>query len=73
MQCLYTVMIVTLIDSVSGVGGNGFSADEVAQWTDAEKTEHSNNAKLVQVAEQATLTTVYSVKACMLLIYSRLT
>lgn len=70
---LYTALIVTLIGSVSGVGGNGFTADVVATWTDEEKKEHINNAILVQVAEQFMLSTVYSVKVCMLLIYSRLT
>lgn len=66
-------MIVTLIGSVSGVGGNGFTADVVATWTDAEKKEHIKNAILVQVCEQFMLATVYSVKICMLLIYGRLT
>ena len=55
------------------MGGNGLTLDEVAQLTDAEKQEHSNNAKLVQAAEQALIFTVYSIKACMLLIYTRLT
>ncbi|KAL5322936.1 hypothetical protein ACEPPN_010916 [Leptodophora sp. 'Broadleaf-Isolate-01'] len=71
--CLYTALIVTLIGSVSGVGGNGFTADVVATWTDTEKKEHIKNAILVQVAEQFMLATLYSVKVCMLLIYSRLT
>lgn len=66
-------MIITLIDSVSGVGGNGFTADIVATWTDAERKEHIRNAILVQVSEQFMLSTIYSVKVCMLLIYSRLT
>ncbi|KFZ16484.1 hypothetical protein V501_02224 [Pseudogymnoascus sp. VKM F-4519 (FW-2642)] len=77
LMCLtagfYTALIVTLIGSVSGVGGNGFTADVVATWTDAEKKEHIKNAILVQVCEQFMLATVYSVKVCMLLIYGRLT
>lgn len=66
-------MIITLIESVSGVGGNGFAADVVATWTDEERKEHVKNAILVQVCEQFMLSTIYSVKICMLLIYSRLT
>lgn len=73
LQCLYTALIITLVRSTTGIGGNGKTEAEIALMTQDEINQHIENAKFVNVAEQAMLCTIYSLKVCMLIIYSRLT
>lgn len=73
VQLLYTALVITILRSVQGNGANGFTEAEVASMTPSEIAAHSENAKFVNISEQIMLCTIYSLKACMLMIYSRLT
>ncbi|RDW77969.1 hypothetical protein BP5796_05821 [Coleophoma crateriformis] len=73
MMLLYTALVITIIRSVQGLGGNGFTEAEIASMSPSDIAQHIENAKFVNISEQTMLCTIYSLKACMLMIYSRLT
>jgi hypothetical protein len=62
-----------MVASVSHGDSNGVTVAEAALMTEADILQGIANAKLVLIAEQAMILTVYAIKVCMLIVYSRLT
>lgn len=56
-----------------GGGSNLFEPDEFATFTQEDIDERIKGSKIVVVSEQAMLNVIYTLKACMLFMYSRLT
>ncbi|KAA8893055.1 hypothetical protein FN846DRAFT_577565 [Sphaerosporella brunnea] len=69
----YTTLIVSLNMIVVGGGSNLFRPEEFATFTPLNIKERIKGSKLVIVSEQAMLITIWAVKTCMLIFYSRLT
>jgi len=69
----YTIMTMSLNIIAAGGGSNLMSDDEIAALTPADAKERTKGSKWVLVSEQALLVAVWSMKCCMLMIYSRLT
>ncbi|GAB7349123.1 hypothetical protein MBLNU459_g8069t1 [Dothideomycetes sp. NU459] len=69
----YTMLVVCLNVIAGGGGSNLFEPDQLATFTPEDIRERINGSKIVIVSEQAMLNVIYTLKVCMLFIYSRLT
>lgn len=69
----YTTLVVCLNVVATGGGSNLFPLEQFSTFTPADIEERIKGSKIVVVSEQAMLNTIYSIKACMLIMYMRLT
>ncbi len=69
----FTTLVVCLNVVVTGGGSNLFLPEEFATFTPEDIKERINGSKVVVISEQAMLNTIYFTKACMLIMYRRLT
>lgn len=69
----YTVLVVAVNKTISGGGSNFMTAAQKAALTPEITRERIKGSKWVVVSEQAMILTIWSLKLCMLFIYSRLT
>ena len=69
----YTILVVSINKTISGGGSNYMTAEEEAALTAESIRERVKGSKWVVVSEQAMVLTIWSLKLCMLFIYSRLT
>ncbi|KAF8863871.1 hypothetical protein BDZ45DRAFT_737709 [Acephala macrosclerotiorum] len=70
---LYTALVVCLNVISSGGGSNLYLPEEFVTFTPLDVQERIKGSKIVIVSEQAMLNVIYVIKACMLIMYSRLT
>ncbi|EON64309.1 hypothetical protein W97_03540 [Coniosporium apollinis CBS 100218] len=71
-KVLYIILIVCL-NVVAGGGGSNLYTEEELPFTDEEVQERILGSKIVVVSEQAMLNTIYTLKACLLFMYQRIT
>ncbi|KKA30940.1 hypothetical protein TD95_004333 [Thielaviopsis punctulata] len=71
--CLYLILIVTLNVIAENGGSNLFPVEQLSTFTKADIRKRILNSKIVVVSEQAMLCTIYTLKACLLVMYMRLT
>jgi hypothetical protein len=69
----YTILCVALNEVASGGGSNLMTAADIAALTPAIHAERTRGSKWVFVSEHAFILTIWSFKACMLVIYARIT
>lgn len=69
----YTLLCVALNQVASGGGSNLMTAEDKANLTPAISAEREKGSKWVFVSEHAFVLAVWSMKACMLVIYARIT
>lgn len=69
----YTILSVALTSVATGGGSNLMTDDDIANLTPATHAERERGSKWVFVSEHAFILCVWSLKACMLVIYSRIT
>lgn len=69
----YTILCVALNEVASGGGSNLMTDYEKAHLTDKIIAERTRGSKWVFVSEHAFILCVWSLKACMLVIYARIT
>ncbi|KAF1814010.1 hypothetical protein P152DRAFT_394284, partial [Eremomyces bilateralis CBS 781.70] len=65
-------LVVTLNLIAAGGGSNLFPAEELPFFTESEIRDRIHSSKIVVLSEQAMLNLIYTLKACMLFMYSRL-
>ncbi|KAH0557136.1 hypothetical protein GP486_005076 [Trichoglossum hirsutum] len=71
--CFYTTLVSCLNAIAQGGGSNLFLPEEFATFTEDDIKERIKGSKVVIVSEQAMLNVIYTVKVCMLIMYTRLT
>ncbi|KAI9778506.1 MAG: hypothetical protein M1839_008036 [Geoglossum umbratile] len=71
--CFYTMLVSCLNVIAQGGGSNLFLPEEYATFTETDIQERIKGSKIVVVSEQAMLNVIYTVKVCMLIMYTRLT
>ncbi|KAI9769629.1 MAG: hypothetical protein M1840_003866 [Geoglossum simile] len=71
--CFYTTLVSCLNAIAQGGGSNLFLPEEFATFTEQDIKERIKGSKVVVVSEQAMLNVVYTIKVCMLIMYTRLT
>lgn len=69
----YTLLCVALNEVVAGGGSNLLKPEEIPALTPTTKGERRRGSKWVFLSEHAMLLTLWCLKACMLIIYARLT
>lgn len=69
----YTILVVSINKTIFGGGSNLMTTEEEAALTPETTRERIKGSKWVVVSEQAMVLTIWSLKLCMLFIYSRLT
>ncbi|KAJ5682865.1 hypothetical protein N7462_006030 [Penicillium macrosclerotiorum] len=69
----YTILCVALNQVATGGGSNLMSEEDIKNLTPTIHAERVRGSKWVFVSEHAFILTVWSLKACMLVIYSRIT
>jgi hypothetical protein len=69
----YTILVISINKTIFGGGSNLMTAEEEAALTPETTRERIKGSKWVVVSEQAMVLTIWSLKLCMLFIYSRLT
>ena len=69
----YTLLAVSINKMIAGGGSNYMTAEEEASLTPQTIKDRIEGSKWVFVSEQAMICTIWSLKLCMLFIYSRLT
>ncbi|KAF7506658.1 hypothetical protein GJ744_011487 [Endocarpon pusillum] len=69
----FTTLVVCLNVVVTGGGSNLFPPEQLSTFTPADIEERIKGSKVVVISEQAMLNTIYFNKACMLIMYRRLT
>lgn len=69
----YTLLCVSLNQVASGGGSNLMTEEDIANLTPQTKAERIRGSKWVFVSEHAMVITIWTLKACMLIIYSRIT
>lgn len=69
----YTLLCVSLNQVASGGGSNLMTEEDIANLTPETKAERVKGSKWVFVSEHAFVLTIWSLKTCMLIIYSRIT
>jgi hypothetical protein len=69
----YTTLITCLNLIVTGGGSNLYYPEELSTFTAENIKERIKGSKMVLISEQAMLCTIWSIKTCMLIFYSRLT
>lgn len=72
-QGLYTALTVCLNIIADGGGSNLYAPELEAMFTPKEVEDRIYGSKIVVISEQAMLNVIYTIKACMLLMYTRLT
>ncbi|KAG9232690.1 hypothetical protein BJ875DRAFT_71802 [Amylocarpus encephaloides] len=71
--CCYTILIVCLNVICQGGGSNLYPPEDFDTFTQENIEERIQGSKIVVVSEQAMLNLIYIIKACMLVMYTRLT
>ncbi|KAF2191467.1 hypothetical protein K469DRAFT_746793 [Zopfia rhizophila CBS 207.26] len=69
----YTLLCVSLNQVASGGGSNLMTEEDIANLTPETKAERIRGSKWVFVSEHAMVLTIWTLKVCMLIIYSRIT
>jgi hypothetical protein len=69
----YTILSVALTSVATGGGSNLMSDDDIKNLTPTTHAERVRGSKWVFVSEHAFILCIWSLKACMLVIYSRIT
>jgi hypothetical protein len=69
----YTMLCISLNMIASGGGSNLMSQEDIDNLTPKTIADRVTGSKWVFVSEQSMLIAIWSMKCCMLLIYSRLT
>lgn len=69
----YTILCVALNQVASGGGSNLMEEEDIKNLTPAIHAERESGSKWVFVSEHAFILAVWSMKACMLVIYARIT
>lgn len=69
----YTILCVALNEVASGGGSNLMTAEDIRTMTPAIHDERERGSKWVFVSEHSFVLAVWSFKACMLVIYARIT
>lgn len=69
----YTILCVALNQVASGGGSNLMTQEEIDNLTPTTHAERVKGSKWVFVSEHAFILCVWSLKACMLVIYARIT
>lgn len=69
----YTILCVALNEVASGGGSNLMTAEDIRTMTPAIHAERERGSKWVFVSEHSFVLSVWSFKACMLVIYARIT
>lgn len=69
----YTILVACLNAVTNGGGSNLFYPDQLPTFSQHEIEERIKGSKIVVVQEQAMLNVIYTVKACLLFMYYRLT
>ncbi|KAI9932133.1 hypothetical protein AWENTII_010462 [Aspergillus wentii] len=69
----YTMLCVALNQVVSGGGSNLMDEDDILRMTPSDKAERIKGSKWVFVSEHSFVLTIWGLKACMLVIYARIT
>lgn len=69
----YTILCVALNSVASGGGSNLMTDEDVANLTPEIYDERVTGSKWVFVSEHAFVLAIWAMKACMLIIYSRIT
>ncbi len=72
-QGLYTALIVCLNVISQGGGSNLYPPEMEGTFTPEEIDDRIYGSKIVVISEQAMLNVIYVIKACMLIMYTRLT
>jgi hypothetical protein len=70
---LYTALVVSLNVIAGGGGSNLYPPSLEGTFTQSQIQERIYGSKIVVVSEQAMLNLIYTVKSCMLVMYTRLT
>ncbi|KAG4436055.1 hypothetical protein IFR05_008445 [Cadophora sp. M221] len=70
---LYTALVVCLNVIAGGGGSNLYPPEDFETFTQENIRERIKGSKIVIVSEQAMLNVIYVLKACMLIMYTRLT
>ncbi len=73
IQGLYTALVVCLNVISQGGGSNLYPPEMAGTFTPTEVEERIYGSKIVVVSEQAMLNVIYTIKSCMLIMYTRLT
>ncbi|KAL1305069.1 hypothetical protein AAFC00_002006 [Neodothiora populina] len=69
----YTILVVCLNVIAAGGGSNLYPPDEFDTFSPSEIKERIKGSKIVVLSEQSMLNMIYTLKVCMLFIYTRLT
>lgn len=69
----YTILCVALNKVVSGGGSNLMDEEDIKNLTPAIHEERETGSKWVYVSEHSFLLAIWAMKACMLIIYARIT
>jgi hypothetical protein len=69
----YTALVICLNVVVTGGGSNLFPLEQLPTFSAEDIRERIKGSKIVVISEQAMLNTIYFNKACMLIMYRRLT
>jgi hypothetical protein len=69
----YTILSVALNSVATGGGSNLMTDEDIANLTPKTHAERERGSKWVFVSEHAFILCIWSLKACMLVIYSRIT
>lgn len=69
----YTVLSVALNSVATGGGSNLLTPEDLVAMTETERADRVRGSKWVFVSEHAFILCIWSLKACMLVIYSRIT
>ncbi|KAH7397543.1 hypothetical protein BKA64DRAFT_708232 [Cadophora sp. MPI-SDFR-AT-0126] len=70
---LYTALIVCLNVIAGGGGSNLYPPEDFETFTPKDIQDRIKGSKIVIISEQAMLNVIYIIKACMLIMYTRLT
>lgn len=73
LQAFYATLVISLNVISGGGGSNLYEPDDLPQFTESEVAARIFGSKIVVVSEQAMLNVIYTIKACMLIMYTRLT
>ncbi|KIH92812.1 hypothetical protein SPBR_02887 [Sporothrix brasiliensis 5110] len=72
--CVLTFTGVTVCSNQVGISGSNYASDaEIATWSPAETRDAEWGSKMLLALEECMMATVWLVKACLLILYGRLT
>ena len=72
VQCVYTVLIVGM-QVIANTSSNLIPPDHDDEFSPEEIKVREHGSKMVLVVEQCMCVTIWTIKACLLIMYSRLT